>query len=171
MSADVIYKAFSATEEGFLSLVAKQRLDKPQIAAVGSCCLIGVICSGVLYIANAGDSRAVLGQSWKGSKEVKAVQLSAEHNASIESVREELRSLHPGDPQIVVLRHNVWRVKGIIQVLHLTCRNLLLLLAVSRNVCLYTLQLPASCVQNSFTWLCNHILIESCWHKNLPMTN
>ncbi|RWR92106.1 Protein phosphatase 2C PP2C-like domain-containing protein [Cinnamomum micranthum f. kanehirae] len=116
MSADVIYKAFSATEEGFLSLVAKQWLDKPQIAAVGSCCLIGVICSGVLYIANAGDSRAVLGQSWKGSKEVKAVQLSAEHNASIESVREELHSLHPGDPQIVVLRHNVWRVKGIIQV-------------------------------------------------------
>lgn len=120
MSADAICKAFSATEEGFLSLVAKQWLDKPQIAAVGSCCLIGVICSGVLYVANAGDSRAVLGQSGKGSKEIKAIQLSVEHNASIKSVREELHSLHPGDSQIVVLRHNVWRVKGIIQVLSFT---------------------------------------------------
>lgn len=117
MSADVIKKAFQATEEDFFSVVSKQWLNKPQIAAVGSCCLVGIICSGTLYIANAGDSRAVLGRLVRATGEVLPVQLSAEHNAAIESVRQELHSLHPDDPQIVVLKHNVWRVKGIIQVI------------------------------------------------------
>ena len=117
MSADVIRKAFQATEEGFHSLVAKQWPVKPQIAAVGSCCLVGVICAGTLFVANVGDSRAVLGRLVRATGEVLAVQLSVEHNASQESVRQELFSLHPDDPHIVVLKHNVWRVKGIIQVL------------------------------------------------------
>ncbi|KAK4789995.1 hypothetical protein SAY86_017299 [Trapa natans] len=116
MSADVIKRAFLATEDEFLSLVKKQWLIMPQIASVGSCCLVGVICSGQLYIANAGDSRAVLGRREKATKEMKAIQLSSEHNASCESVREDLRLLHPNDPHIVVLKHNVWRVKGLIQV-------------------------------------------------------
>ncbi|KAF3625665.1 putative protein phosphatase 2C 48 [Capsicum annuum] len=75
MSADVIRKAYLATEEEFLSL-----------------------------------------ENGRALKEVKAVQLSSEHNASLESVREELRSLHPDDPNVVVLKHKVWRVKGVIQV-------------------------------------------------------
>ncbi|OIT39627.1 PREDICTED: probable protein phosphatase 2C 38 [Nicotiana attenuata] len=116
MSADVISKAYLATEEEFLSLVRKQWLIKPHIASVGSCCLVGIICNGMLYIANAGDSRAVLGREEGDLKEVKAIQWSSEHNANLESVREELRSLHPDDPQVVVLKHKVWRVKGIIQV-------------------------------------------------------
>lgn len=116
MSVEVIKRAYAATEEGFLSIVKKQWQNSPQIASVGSCCLVGIICGGILYVANAGDSRAVLGRWLRGEREVSAVQLSTEHNASKESVREELRSLHPDDPHIVVLRHKVWRVKGIIQV-------------------------------------------------------
>ena len=114
----MIRKAFLATEEDFLSLVKKQWLCKPQIASVGSCCLAGIICNGLLYIANVGDSRAVVGRAERGGRKVTAFQLSTEHNASIESVREELRSLHPHDKQIVVLRHKVWRVKGLIQVIY-----------------------------------------------------
>lgn len=94
----------------------KQWLSRPQIASVGSCCLVGVVCNGQLYIANAGDSRVVLGRAEPGIRRVKAIQLSREHNANIESVRNELRSLHPDDSLIVVLKHKVWRVKGIIQV-------------------------------------------------------
>ncbi|CAI0411579.1 unnamed protein product [Linum tenue] len=119
MSSDVITRAFLATDEEFLGLVKNQWLDKPQIASVGACCLVGVVCSGLLYIANAGDSRVVLGRlekTMKQQEEVKAIQLSYEHNASVESVREELQQLHPDDPQIVVLKHKVWRVKGLIQV-------------------------------------------------------
>ncbi|CAL9181231.1 unnamed protein product [Musa hybrid cultivar] len=116
MSADVIRKAYEATEEGFFSLVNKQWPMTPQIAAVGSCCLVGVICGSMLYTANLGDSRVVLGKLVKATGEVLAVQLSAEHNAGIESVRQELHSMHPEDKQIVVLKHNVWRVKGLIQV-------------------------------------------------------
>ncbi|KAL3631648.1 hypothetical protein CASFOL_024632 [Castilleja foliolosa] len=116
MSLEVIRKAFQATEDGFFSVVSRQWSMKPQIAAVGSCCLVGIICGGMLYVANCGDSRAVLGRLVKDTKEVLAIQLSAEHNASFESVRQELQSLHPDDSQIVVLKHNVWRVKGIIQI-------------------------------------------------------
>ena len=116
MSVDVIRKAFQATEEGFMSLVSQLWPISPQIAAVGSCCLVGVICNGTLYIANLGDSRAVLGRLVKATGEVLAMQLSTEHNASIESIRQELHSMHPDDSNIVVLKHNVWRVKGIIQV-------------------------------------------------------
>ncbi|KAK1388507.1 Protein-serine/threonine phosphatase [Heracleum sosnowskyi] len=116
MSEEVIRKAFNATEEGFTSIVRKQWPVKPQLAAVGSCCLVGIICNGNLYIANLGDSRAVLGRLVKATGEVLAIQLSAEHNACFESVRQELHSFHPDDPQIVVLKHNVWRVKGLIQI-------------------------------------------------------
>lgn len=128
MSVDVIRKAFQATEEGFLSVVTKQWPLKPQIAAVGSCCLVGVICNGTLYIANLGDSRAVLGRIVKATGEVLSIQLSQEHNACIESVRQELHSLHPDDPQIVLLKHNVWRVKGVIQVTFLQHDKWLLML-------------------------------------------
>ncbi|KAL6977274.1 [pyruvate dehydrogenase (acetyl-transferring)]-phosphatase [Sarracenia purpurea var. burkii] len=116
MSEDVINKAFLATEEQFLSVVQKHWLRRPQFASVGSCCLVGIICRGLLYVANAGDSRVVLGRLEKEVKDIKAIQLSAEHNAKLESVREELHFLHPDDPQIVVLKHKVWRVKGLIQV-------------------------------------------------------
>ena len=114
---NVIEKAFSATEESFLSLVEKQWLSEPQIASAGSCCLVGIICNGLLHIANVGDSRVVLGRAERGTREVTAIQLSTEHNANMESVREELRSMHPHDSQIVVLKHKIWRVKGLIQVL------------------------------------------------------
>ncbi|KAK4837870.1 hypothetical protein QYF36_009115 [Acer negundo] len=77
MSVDVIQKAYQATEEGFMSIVTKQWLMKPQVAAVGSCCLVGVICNGTLYIASCGGSHAVLGRVVKATREVLAIQQSA----------------------------------------------------------------------------------------------
>lgn len=115
ISEDVVRNAFSATENGFLALVRRMREFKPLIAAVGSCCLVGVIWRGTLYVANVGDSRAVIGCLGRSNKIV-AEQLTRDHNASVEEVRQELRSLHPDDSHIVVLKHGVWRIKGIIQV-------------------------------------------------------
>ncbi|KAL3841196.1 hypothetical protein ACJIZ3_025787 [Penstemon smallii] len=115
ISQDTLKSAFSETENGFLSLVRRAYGIRPVIAAVGSCCLVGVIWNGKLYIANLGDSRAVMGYLDRSNKIV-AEQLTKDHNASIEDVRKELRILHPEDSQIVVMKQGVWRIKGIIQV-------------------------------------------------------
>ncbi|MED6137858.1 hypothetical protein PIB30_068930 [Stylosanthes scabra] len=115
ISEDIIRGAVSATEDGFLTLVRRSYGIKPLIAAMGSCCLVGVIWKGTLYTANLGDSRAVIGSVTRSDKIV-AEQLTREHNASKEEVRRELRSLHPEDSQIVVMKHGTWRIKGIIQV-------------------------------------------------------
>lgn len=118
LSVDVIKKAFNATEEDFLHLVKRTMPFQPQIASVGSCCLFGAIDNDLLYVANLGDSRAVLGRKVsKGRKNtVVAERLSTDHNVAVEEVRKEVESLHPDDSHIVVYNHGVWRIKGIIQV-------------------------------------------------------
>ncbi|KAK9026633.1 hypothetical protein V6N11_039468 [Hibiscus sabdariffa] len=115
ISEDTLRSAFSSTEDEFLTLVRRTCGIKPLIAAIGSCCLVGVIWKGTLYVANLGDSRVVIGYLGRSNKIV-ADQLTRDHNASIEEVRQELRSLHPDDSHIVVMKHGVWRIKGIIQV-------------------------------------------------------
>lgn len=116
MSSAVLRKAFKATEDRFFEIVRKGWLLKPQLAATGSCCLAGMISDSNLYIANVGDARAVLGTYSKDTGSVVAKQLSKEHNVSIQAVREELIAKHFDDPQIVLLKQQVWRVKGLIQV-------------------------------------------------------
>ncbi|OIW06877.1 hypothetical protein TanjilG_19526 [Lupinus angustifolius] len=118
LSADVIKKAFSATEEEFYNLVKLSMHINPQIASVGSCCLLGAISNNVLYIANLGDSRVVLGRRGNESKRspVVAERLSTDHNVADENVRREVEARHPDDSQIVVYTRGVWRIKGIIQV-------------------------------------------------------
>lgn len=115
ISEDILRSAFSATEDGFLTLVRRTCGIKPIIAAIGSCCLVGVIWRGTLYVANLGDSRAVIGSLGRSNKIV-SEQLNKEHNASMEEVRQELRTLHPNDSHIVIMKQGVWRIKGIIQV-------------------------------------------------------
>lgn len=117
MSDYVLRQAFLATEDGFLGLVQRKWQTSPQIAAVGSCCLVGAISGQTLYVASLGDSRAVLGSYGRNNGAIQAQQISIEHNASIESIRNELIANHPDDSHIVMLKHGVWRVKGIIQVL------------------------------------------------------
>lgn len=118
LSAEVIKKAFHATEEEFLRLVKRVLPVRPQIASVGSCCLLGAISNDVLYVANLGDSRAVLGRrvSVDSKHKVAAERLSTDHNVAVEEVRKEVEALHPDDSHIVVYSRGVWRIKGIIQV-------------------------------------------------------
>ncbi|KAL6494686.1 hypothetical protein OROGR_031486 [Orobanche gracilis] len=117
LSSEVIKKAFNATEEDFTHLVKRSLPDKPQIASVGSCCLVGVISGGELYVANLGDSRAVLGRrGFDGEKKLMAERLSTDHNVSCENVRREVEAHHPDDTPVVVYCRGVWRIKGIIQV-------------------------------------------------------
>ncbi|MFS8005093.1 putative PPM-type phosphatase domain, mitochondrial carrier domain superfamily [Helianthus anomalus] len=70
----------------------------PKIAYVGSCCLAGISCNGMLHVASAGDSKAVLGkQVDKTEKAFMPVRLSQDHNANDGSVREDLIALFPND--------------------------------------------------------------------------
>ncbi|XP_022988820.1 probable protein phosphatase 2C 63 [Cucurbita maxima] len=118
LSEDVIKKAFNATEEEFLRLVKRALPAKPQIASVGSCCLVGAISNKKLYIANLGDSRAVLGRRVSENQRTPVVseRLSTDHNVGVDEIREEVVALHPDDAHIVVYTRGVWRIKGIIQV-------------------------------------------------------
>lgn len=118
LSTEVIKKAFDATEEDFLHLVKRSWLARPQIASVGSCCLVGAISNNTLYVANCGDSRAVLGRRMTKSDSSTVVpeRLSMDHNVGVEEVRKEVKALHPDDAHIVMYTRGVWRIKGIIQV-------------------------------------------------------
>lgn len=117
VTAETIRRAFLQTEEEFTALVSQIWNIRPNMASVGSCCLVGVIYEQTLFIASLGDSRVVLGKKVGNTGVAAAIQLSTEHNANVEAVRQELKELHPNDSQIVVLKHGVWRVKGIIQVI------------------------------------------------------
>ena len=90
-------------------------LSRPQIASVGSCCLVGAITEDMIYVANLGDSRAVLGRKGPDGRAV-AERLTSDHNVALEEVRKELADNHPDDSHIVVNNRGVWRIKGIIQV-------------------------------------------------------
>ncbi|VFQ75318.1 unnamed protein product [Cuscuta campestris] len=114
MSEEVLRRALNAIEEDFMHMVRRSWLRQPKMVSVGSCCLVGAISNGVLYVANIGDSRAVLG--WRAAHGVVAQRVSTEHNVGVEEVRKEVVALHPDDKHIVVNTHGVWRIKGIIQV-------------------------------------------------------
>ena len=59
---EILRGVVSATEDGFMKLVHRSYMIKPLIiASIGSCCLVGVIWKGTLYIANLGDSCAIVG--------------------------------------------------------------------------------------------------------------
>lgn len=116
MSTEVIRRAFGAAEDEFLQQVRQAWPKRPRMAAVGSCCLLGAISGDTLFVANLGDSRAVLGRRVVGGTVAVAERLSTDHNVASEEVRMEVTSQNPDDGQIVVHTRGAWRVKGIIQV-------------------------------------------------------
>lgn len=130
MSEEVLRKALDAIEEEFLRMVKRSWLAQPQMASVGSCCLTAAISNGVLFVANLGDSRAVLGRRVAAdggvSNSVVAERISTDHNVGVEEVRKEVEALHPDDSHIVVYTRGVWRIKGIIQVCVVCQENMFL---------------------------------------------
>ncbi|ESW34318.1 hypothetical protein PHAVU_001G142400 [Phaseolus vulgaris] len=108
-------EAIAATEDDFMTIVSRSFRIDSSMAQVGSCVLVGLIWRGILYIANLGDSRAVVGCAGRCNSII-AEQLTRDHNVGREDIRQELRALHPNDPDIVVMNRGAWRVKGIIQV-------------------------------------------------------
>ncbi|RZC72114.1 hypothetical protein C5167_035323 [Papaver somniferum] len=62
VTSETIRRAFLETEQGYTAIVDQLWDTRPNLATVGSCCLVGVVCQQTLYVANLGDSRVVLGE-------------------------------------------------------------------------------------------------------------
>lgn len=115
MSAEILDRSIKGAEEGFLKLASQSVEREPNLCSAGSCCVVGYITSKMLFVANVGNCRAVLGIT-TGDKSIKAERLTKDHSAAMEEIRRELQALHPDDPNIVVFKDNSWLVKGIIEV-------------------------------------------------------
>ncbi|KAL2923902.1 putative protein phosphatase 2C 43, partial [Bienertia sinuspersici] len=60
MSEPAIRHAIAVTEQGFIEAVRGHVETQPHIASVGCCCVIAVIWRSRLYVANLGNSQAVI---------------------------------------------------------------------------------------------------------------
>ncbi|KAI3772485.1 hypothetical protein L6452_03671 [Arctium lappa] len=115
--SDVIETAIATTESGFLAYVRNMFQERPLLAAVGSCCLTGVIWGRRLVVGNLGDSRAIIGTITNRQRmSVGAEQITQDQNVSRDDVRRDVQRRNPNDPHILVRAQGVWRIRGIIQV-------------------------------------------------------
>lgn len=113
--------AFLRVEREYLYQVkAAFELGFGDVARTGACALMALVRDDKLYVANAGDCRAVLGRRrrpWGGEGVMEAVNLSNDHNAREKVEQEKLRRLHPSEEDIVKCRRsNACYVKGRLQV-------------------------------------------------------
>ncbi|KAJ4733442.1 Phosphatase 2C family protein [Rhynchospora pubera] len=111
-----IQQAYLSTEEKFLVHARANWGQNGKLASTGSCCLSGVVHGHTLYVANAGDSRAVLARWGVGDENAEAVQLSIDCNANDAQQRDELRAEHQDDPNLLKLRNGRWLVRDRIEV-------------------------------------------------------
>ncbi|XP_004493589.2 probable protein phosphatase 2C 43 isoform X2 [Cicer arietinum] len=116
MSEDILKTVVAETEGEFMLDVEEGYQQQPELGIVGSSCLFCIIWKGRLYIANLGDSRAVMGSVGGPFNRLCVRQLVRDHNARNEDIRLELMNLHRDDPNIVTFNFNAWHVKGISEV-------------------------------------------------------
>ncbi|KAJ3687668.1 hypothetical protein LUZ61_016832 [Rhynchospora tenuis] len=112
----VLQEAYLSTEHLFLELVRRNWERIPKLASMGSCCLSGLVHGNKLYVANAGDSRAVVARWADGEGQPHIQQLSTDHNANDEAIRNELSAEHPDDPDLFRVVNGSYRVRSRIQV-------------------------------------------------------
>ncbi|KAL1542555.1 protein-serine/threonine phosphatase [Salvia divinorum] len=74
MSGDVLDLSFLELEEQYLNLIRNESEAFPSLLYAGSSCLVGVVIGGRVFIANVGDSRAVLAQLPKPKRPVQLVR-------------------------------------------------------------------------------------------------
>uniref|UniRef100_A0A7S4PIH2 PPM-type phosphatase domain-containing protein n=1 Tax=Guillardia theta TaxID=55529 RepID=A0A7S4PIH2_GUITH len=109
-----ISKGFCQVEERWTEKLKVEWLKNPnyvtygppgteRLSSVGTCVLLAVVHKGVLYIANAGDSRAVLAQKGFGGG-YRAQRVTTDLNAMNPAEQDRLRRNHPGEVDIVRCR-------------------------------------------------------------------
>jgi pyruvate dehydrogenase phosphatase len=132
-----LVRAFERTDRGVIQKVHHAfEIGLGNVAKVGACALTVLIKGHHLFVANAGDCRAVLGKrpapanggagGRRGTKaaaaaagekgQYEAVALSEDHNAKLPKEALALQQAHPGEADIVKCKHaNACYVKGRLQ--------------------------------------------------------
>ncbi|KAJ4809362.1 hypothetical protein LUZ62_021928 [Rhynchospora pubera] len=88
---NAILEAYSTTEKKFMEYATTKWEQKTRLESSGSSCLWGVVHGNVLYVANAGDSRAVLARWASEDEQPVAHQLSADYCATDLEVQNEVQ--------------------------------------------------------------------------------
>lgn len=115
VSEEVIKCAFAQTEDTFFTYVDETWRIRRSVVASGTCCLVGIIWRGTIYVANLGNSRAVAG-CLDYARNIFAQQLTSDHDTNLEEIRQEIRILNPDVPNVITRERGAWRLKGINQV-------------------------------------------------------
>ncbi|XP_058748565.1 probable protein phosphatase 2C 43 [Vicia villosa] len=131
MTVTILREVVEEIENRFMEFARSsfEHQHQQQIGLVSSGCLICFIWRGTLYVANVGDSRAVLG-SRKGVGPFKRLcvkQMVRVHSCENSDIKKELRTWHPDDNLIYELNElrdeahshickgQIWTMKGLIQ--------------------------------------------------------
>ncbi|KAL5065630.1 hypothetical protein RYX36_027367 [Vicia faba] len=104
MTVIILREVVAEIENGFHDFarnIYEQNHQWVKIGLVSSGCLICIIWKGILYLANVGNSRAVLG-SIKGDryKRLRVMQMVRDHSCESPYVQNELHAMHPHDENI-----------------------------------------------------------------------
>ncbi|CAL5193551.1 unnamed protein product [Lathyrus oleraceus] len=115
MSEDILRQVVDKMEKKFMEKADELHDHQPGRVLASSSCLFCIVWKGKLYVANVGDSRAVMGSSGLFGR-LRVQQLVRDHNAGNEHIKEELMRLHQDDPNIVMYIRDAWRVRGVSEV-------------------------------------------------------
>jgi pyruvate dehydrogenase phosphatase len=114
---EIMVETVSAMEKQFTEVAEFSYTGwrNPYMSVVSSGCLICMIWGRQLYLANLGDSRAILCSNQRGS-ELDVHPMLRDHNCRNVEIREELQALHGHDDAICSNVFGEWRVKGLSEV-------------------------------------------------------
>ncbi|CAI8614100.1 unnamed protein product [Vicia faba] len=104
MTVNILREVVAEIENGFQDFarnIYEENHQRVEIGLVSSGCLICIIWKGILYLANVGNSRAVLG-SIKGDryKRLRVMQMVRDHSCENPDIQDELQAMYPRDPHI-----------------------------------------------------------------------
>jgi pyruvate dehydrogenase phosphatase len=111
--SSAILKGFERLEQEWISIAqASFHGGFPKAASVGSCGLVSIVHNNKLYVANAGDSKAVLLRQ-TDSGDFERVKISKTFNANKKYEQERLQKEFPGEKDIFLCkRKSACYVKG-----------------------------------------------------------
>lgn len=108
-----LQRAFQNTD-GQLKTALHVDSEHPTRATVGTCALAAYVESGAVYVANAGDSRAIIGRRDSNGL-LQPVCMSEDHNANQPREQRRLEYHHPDEVDLLEPRGGAVYLKGCVQ--------------------------------------------------------